>query len=339
MLLKSSRIVTAVVAGVMVLTACSDRPNVAYKELLDDDPHVRADAVVRLGQARADDAVGSLVALLDDPDEIVRLSVVRALAQIGNPGVVPDLAKYVDDPLQSVRQQICQALGAIGSPDGVDALEKMLYDPDGSIRLAAARNLGLIDHPRALEVLIETALYDENEVIRQNVVMVIGRHKAAEAIPVIESVLASGSDVVRSNAANVLGMLGNASSVPALMAGLHDPFPKVRSLSAHSLRAIAPDDPRIAGALADRLVVEETGMVRTDLAWNLVLVGERQHLELLRSLLFQEGPEDVRAAAARALGEVGQKSDIALLEKALDDKDGLVRTEVFKAIEKLKEAY
>jgi len=330
--------VTALAAGMILVAACSDLPNVAYKELLDDDPSVRADAVVRLGQARAGDAVDSLVALLDDPDEIVRVSVVRALANIGNPKVVPDLAKYADDPLKSVRLQVCQALGTLRSPDGIDTLEKMLYDPDDSIRLVAARNIGFIDHPRALEVLIRTSLYDENEIIRQHVVKVIGDRGAVEAIPIIETALITESDVVRANSALVLGLLGDASSVPTLIEALNDPYYKVRSLSAHSLLAIAPDDPEVAEALAARLKAEENGMVRTDLAWNLVLAGKVEYRAVIRELLFQDGPEEVRAEAARALGEVGEHSDIKLLEKAMDDKKGLVREEAMGAISKLKEA-
>ncbi|MBD3869239.1 MAG: HEAT repeat domain-containing protein [Acidobacteria bacterium] len=331
-------IVTVLIACVILLSACSDRPDLAYKELMDDDPQVRADAVVRLGQARAGDAVDSLVVLLDDPDEVVRVSAIRALAHIGNPRVVPDLVKFGDDPLKSVRLQVCQALGTLNSPDGIDTLEKMLYDPDDGIRLTAARNLGFIDHPRALEVLIKTSLYDENEIVRQHVVKVIGRRKAVEAIPIIESALITESDMVRSNSAHVLGMLGDVSSVPTLIEALEDPFHKVRSLSAHSLVAIAPDDPDVAAALAARIEVEEHDMVRADLAWNLVLAGKTEYRAHLRELLFKGGPEDVRAEAAHALGEVGERSDIKLLEKALDDKKGLVRKEAMKALDKLKEA-
>jgi HEAT repeat protein len=325
-------------AVVILLSACNSKQDLAYKELMDDDPQIRADAVVRLGQARAGDAVDSLVVLLDDPDEIVRASAIRALAQIGNPKVVPDLTKFADDPLTSVRKQVCQALGQLNSPDGIDTLEKMLYDPDDGIRLVAARNLGFIDHPRALEVLIKTSLYDENEIVRQHVVKVIGQRKAVEAIPFIESALITESDVVRANSAQVLGMLGDVSSVPTLIEALADPFHKVRSLAAHSLVAIAPDDPEVIEALASRLDVEEDGMVRTDLAWSLVRAGRTEHLAVIREMLFQPGPEDVRAEAARALGQVGESSDIKLLEKALDDKKGLVRTEVSKSLEKLKEA-
>ena len=37
-----------------------------------------------------------------------------------------------------------------------------------------------------------------------------------------------------------------------------------------------------------------------------------------------------------ALGEVGDGSDIPRLETALSDKKGLVRSEAFKSIEKIK---
>ena len=58
-------------------------------------------------------------------------------------------------------------------------------------------------------------------------------------------------------------------------------------------------------------------------------------LEVLRLFLFRGDPEDVRAEAAMALGEVGEESDIELLKRAARDKKGLVRQQAVNAIEKL----
>ena len=52
--------------------------------------------------------------------------------------------------------------------------------------------------------------------------------------------------------------------------------------------------------------------------------------------MFRGEPEDVRAEAAIALGELGDVSELPVLEKALADKMGLVRHRVAEAIDKIK---
>jgi HEAT repeat protein len=321
----------------LVLAGCEDKPDIDYKELLDEDPQVRADAAMRLGQARAREAVDSLIAVIDDPDEFVRISVVQALGEIGDPKAIPALTDSAEDPLKSVRQATCIALGQIGDPAGIPALTKVLYDPDDRTRMIATRNLGLIEGPESLEVLMELALRDENEMVRQHVIKVIVRRGARDAIPTLERAMIGEADIVRANAARALGEIGDRSSVPTLLRGLEDPFFKVRSLSAHALWELAPDDPEVEAAIKRRLEMERQQMARVDLAWNLARMGDPEGLEVLRLFLFRGDPEDVRAEAAMALGEVGDESDIERLKRAANDKKGLVRQQAVIAIEKLEE--
>jgi HEAT repeat protein len=328
----------SIVAIVSLSLGCPDQHKVAYKELLDEDPLVRADAATRLGQARAPDAVESLLAVLDDPSEDVRVAAAIALGQIGDPAAVQELAAKVDDPLRSVRIATCRALAEIGDPAAIEPLSRLLYEEDDKLRLVAARSIGRIKDPRAVDTLVRIALQDQDEMVRQHVIKVIGEQPDRVAIPIIESSLAGESDIVRANAAMVLGEIGDASSVPALVLALEDPYYKVRSLAAHGLNSLAPDDPEVTQVLADRLEVEDNDMVRVDIAWNLVRRGDRGPMEILRDMLFRGDPEDVRAEAAIALGEVGGKEDIPLLERALDDKKGLVRMQANEALQKLKEA-
>jgi HEAT repeat protein len=185
---------------------------------------------------------------------------------------------------------------------------------------------------------MEVALQDENEMVRQHVVRVVGERGFREAIPRLERMLAAEAEIVRANAARTIGDLGDASSIPALVRALDDPYFKVRSLASHSLGKIAAKDEQVLAALRARLAAEEHGMVKVDLAWNLALGGDRSRVAVVRSMLFEGDPEDVRAEAARALGEIGEDSDVALLQRALGDKKGLVRQEAFKSLEKLKKS-
>jgi HEAT repeat protein len=320
----------------LIAVACESRPKVAYKELLDDDPEIRADAAKRLGKAKAPEAIDSLVAVLDDPDEVVRVQAARALGEIGDPRAVPGLAGLIDDPLSTVRVACAQALGRIGDESGVPVLGKLLYDEEDRVRMVATRGLGRIPGEASLDVLLNVALRDESEWVRQHVVQVLGEWRIKEAIPKIESALIGEADIVRSHATRILGELGDRSSLPALLRALEDPFYKVRSLAAHSLWKIAPGDERVREGLRTALEVETHEMCQVDLSWNLARMGDDSGLGLIREMLFKGDPEDVRAEAAWALGEVGDESDIPRLERALNDRKGLVRKQAYLAIEKLK---
>ena len=328
----------ASVAMAAVCTAgCGGGKSVDYQELLDTDPQVRTDAALRLGNAKAVEAVDSLIAVLDDRDEVVRVTVIQALASIGDIKAVPPVAEMIDDPLRTVRQAAMLALGEFGDPRGLVALEKMLYDGDENMRLIACRNIGRIEGQEALDLLIGTALRDEYEWVRQHAIKEVKFRRAREAIPKIESALVGEADRVRAHATKALGKLGDRSSVPVLVRALDDPYFRVRSLAAHALYEIGPDDPEILKAIQARMEVEDHQLAKVDLAWNLVRMGDDSALEILRHYLFRGEPEIVRAEAAIALGEVGDDSDIPLLKKATADKQGLVRQEAVEALRKLRE--
>jgi HEAT repeat protein len=325
-------------AALVSVLGCGGNEKIAYRELLDEDPQIRSDAARRLGQARSVAALDSLIAVVDDPSEMVRVEAILALGEIGDPRAVPAVVSRADDQLNTVKFAVCQALEKIGDPSAIETLERLLHDPNDKIRNGAAVALGQIEDPAALQVLIDVALRDENEAVREHVIKVVARVGARQFVPTIEDALVAETDLVRANAALTLGKIGDASSVPTLIAGLDDPYFKVRSLCAHSLMSLDPDSTEVHDAIRKRLEIEENGMARVDLAWNLAKAGDRSSMGVIREMLFKGEPEDVRAAAAMALGEVGDESDIERLERAMNDKKGLVKRQAYLALLKLKEA-
>jgi len=323
-------------AVVLLAPGCSGQPKVVIKDLVSDDPAVRSEAAIGLGQARSKEAVDALIASLNDPEETVRVNVIRALGDIGDTKAIDPIVPFVGDRQSAVRMAACQALGALRDARGVPALEKALYDQDESIRIVAARALGDLPGPESLEVLMRVALQDASERIRSHVVKVVGARRTREAVPKLESALRAESDLVRANAAMALGEIGDRSSLPVLFRSLDDPFYKVRCLAAHAIAKIAPGDMEAQAAVAKRLGAEDNAMAIVDLAWSLGSLGDRSGMETLRTLLFKGEPEDVRAEAAIALGDLGDASELPVLQKALADKMGIVRSRVAEAIDKIK---
>jgi HEAT repeat protein len=328
---------SCVLAVVSLLLGCRDSdPAVAYKELRSAQPRDRADAASRLGQARATEAVGSLVAVLDDPDETVRVTAIRALGQIGDRRAIPALVRRADDPLGSVRLALCQALGQLGDPAGIPTLAALLHDPDETIRLGAARALGKIDQGKGNRTLTTAALRDPSEAVRRHARKVLAERGGREALPELLAALAGDEAEVRAHAATVLADLGDAAAAPALLRAVEDPAPAVRAEAARALGRVAPTDPGVAAALRARLAVERDPLCQVDLAWNLAKTGDRSGLPRIRELLREGNSEAARAEAAMALGEVGDKTDIALLHQALDGGTGLVRKQASMAVKKLE---
>jgi HEAT repeat protein len=326
-----------VIAFVSLLLGCqgSDR-HVAYKELLSDDPQARADAAHRLGQARAVDAVGSLVAVLDDPDETVRVTAIRALGQIGDRRALPALVGRADDPLASVRLALCQALGQLADPAAVPTLARLLHDPDETIRLGAARALGKVEGGEGTRTLLAAALRDRSEAVRRHATRVLGERRSPEVLPELTAALDDPDPTVRANAARVLSGVGDRSAVPALLRALGDPAPTVRSLASHALGRIAPEDMGVLSGLRHQFERESDPLCEVDLALNLARGGDRRGLPRIRELLLAPSGEAVQAEAAMALGEVGEKNDIALLHRVLDGGTGLVRKQASLAVQKLE---
>ena len=327
------RVVAAI--GLAALLVGCFGGGVSMGELADEDPNVRADAAHRMGQARSAEAVDALIAALDDPVEAVRINVILALGKIGDPRAIDALAERMEDPAFSIRLSVAQAFEMMKAPESLPLLQRLMFDEHDTVRLTATRALAAIPGDQSMNLLLTQALRDENEKVREFVIRVLGERRSREAIPLIEDALLTEADNVRANAAAVLGDIGDPSSAPVLTEALDDEFYKVRSLSAHALSRIAPDDEQVRLALHTRLETEEQQITQVDIAWALARMGDRSELHRVRDLLFRGQPEDVRAEAATALGEVGELSDIELLKRASNDKKGLVARDALESLEKL----
>lgn len=325
-------------AGVCLAAGCERRQQIAYRELLDPDPQVRADSAVRLGQARARDSVESLVELLRDPSDRVRTAAVWALGEIGDPRAVVPLMDTCSDANVQVRLAACRSLGQLGDARAVPVLSGLLQEMDDRLRLGAARALAEIPGRESTEALVKVLLEDESDVIRQQAHRLLRRNDAGIAREQVAGALHSASDpVTRTHAAQVLGEIGDLSSVAALSEALDDPSGAVRSRAAHALVALSPEEPGVQAALRKRLDAEKESMPTVDLAWCLARVGDRSSVDKIRALLAGGETEQVRAQAAMALGEVGEPADVTLLQKAIERNDvGAVRREAYVAIQKLK---
>lgn len=132
---------------------------VVLNALNDEDPRIRANAVVALSTTAS--SYAHLVAdKLADPDADVRLISVLAWRDIARDTLsfISTVRKLlIGDPEPNVRAAAARALGGLKVSDAVPELVSATEDPDPTVRAASARALGLLgaqESRQALERLL-----------------------------------------------------------------------------------------------------------------------------------------------------------------------------------------
>jgi HEAT repeat protein len=237
--------------------------------------------------------VDRLVEGLRSPHLRYRIECTRALAMVGQDrkDAIPDLLKGLKHTDSQVRLASARALKAI-APDASNdsraasaaALTAALKEASGEMRTAAIEALASLgpDAKGALGQLRE--LLKEKDVKQQLLILdALGamQHEAKEAVPDVVALLKVGEEKERrAAAAFTLGNIGQEArlAIDALRGCLKDPDSFVRVFVARALLRIDTRDPALR---------------------------KQSVLELARCLSDKEEP-GVRAAAAQALGEVGE---------------------------------
>jgi HEAT repeat protein len=266
----------------------------------DADPQVRAEAARSLGWLKALSAKGPLIEALADPEPDVGGAAAVALAELGETG------------------------------DTTDALLVALRDRDPGKRADTAQALAGLGELRSLEPLIELALLDPEEVVRDRAIEAIKTHWAVQAVArlimrlqeapktsVWNQLFGAGQprsehDLalrIRQRAAEALGHLGELSAVDALIKALKDRDRLVRRAAAAGLGKLG--DPRALDSLVLALRDKERD-VRSYAGQALGLLGQPRAVEALIKAWQKESDGEARGHIAQA----ARKLDPQLAEKA-----------------------
>ena len=193
------------------------------------DQEIRRNAVAALGRMRDPIAYRALLNALRDDYRPVRIEAIQALGALGEPSCVNSLQWTLNDPDPTVRIQAIWALRQIGGPDIVKPLILSMADKEKEVRIKAVEAVISIGEAALAE--LRKAISGRNQLVRQNVINVLGRTKQQKMVPEIIRALDDPAATVRENAVWALGNIGDPRAVPNLE--------KMRSRrAAKSLRAI-----------------------------------------------------------------------------------------------------
>jgi HEAT repeat protein len=300
--------------------------------LRDGNSDVRAAACEALGAIGDGQAVPPLIQALRDWDSDVRVAACRALGEIGDGQAVPPLIQALRDWDSDVRAAACEALVKIGAP-AVPHLIQALRDWNSDVRIAVRRALGEIGDGQAVPPLIQ-ALRDWDSDVRVAACRALGEIGDGQAVPPLIQALGDWDSDVRVAACRALGEIGDRQAVPAL------------SVWAHAGERVAQAALQQMGQ-APLPLPEAVAQVVAQGSWG-VLVRALPH-EAVRAAVVElgtpavppliqalgDGDRDVRVAACRALGEIGDRQAVPPLIQALGDGNEYVRVAACEALVKI----
>jgi HEAT repeat protein len=270
----------------------------------------------------------------------------RDLQGIGTPACIPALASLLNDP-QLSHSARC-ALEPMPYPQASEALRAALARTEGQVKLGILHTLGFRRDAESLPSLI-ALLDDADAAIVAAAAAAIGRSGAAEAAPALAGFRGTAPAALRPVAAEASLLLAEAFVLQgkrAAAAGIYvelqgNDWPAHVRLGAFAgvllaqpdeavgavIRALTGDDPVLRGTAIARIPALADEAVAAGIAQELPRLPQNTQ-QLLIGALSERGPAvreailgagraatstEVRAAAAKALGRIGDASCVAWL--------------------------
>jgi HEAT repeat protein len=302
-------------------------------------------------------AVPALCALLEWAEEDLRAQVVRALGRTRSPEAVAPLVDLLGDATLagvatralgvlagSCRAAVLEALEAavarratpaavaalarVGGAPALPALRLLARDAEPPWRAAAVEAAGEVDGAVGRE-LSRAALADEAVAVRVAGVRAMGRMGGAEAGALLRPALRDEDPSVRLAAVEAVGECGAVERAAEVEALVRHPD---GALAAAAVRALAR-----LGQVGPRVLREAAGHPDAEVVKAALAAGVVSPEGVALALGLLGHPRwDVRAAAARVLGDSGGPECLEAARRALEaEADALARRALSDAVERL----
>jgi HEAT repeat protein len=296
---------------------------------------VRALAAEALGRLKAGQRSARLRKAIDDQAAMVRVAVLKALGRSGDKTVIALVEKSLNDEQATVRMAAAEALIRLGRSELWPRILEAAKAPNPEERGAALHILGELRDKRALPVL-KQALEDTQPSVRGAAALAVGDLEDPEPVPALIRALKDPVPGVRGAAAISLGKLHAVAARSELTKTLADQNPGVRADAVAVLLELGAPYDEVAGTVRELTGSQDPG-VRARVTRSLGKARAGSLKEALQTLQLQaQDPlPQPRIAAARALGQVGERETIPILRQVLHDQDEAVRATAGGALVRL----
>jgi HEAT repeat protein len=276
--------------------------------------------------------VTALLQAVDDATQKVRLEAIYTLGVIARPPLAPDavssLIKALDHYDPAIRAGAAAVIGRLQVTSAGETLVKAVNDSNAAVRFAAMRALGEIHDQAAIEALTQQFNFYGKGEGAWSALDALARIGHASSVPLFKARLVDKDQYLRRAAAEGLARVGDTSEIPAFEIGANnDGSAMVRAAMAFALQKLGRNYvARLVDFMsADKMVPQIEGY--------LLELGPSIVRDLLPRL--QEPDPATRARVADVLGAIGDRSALAALQTATQDKDREAAEAAKRAIERI----
>lgn len=308
----------------------------------DRSPQVRRTVIRSLVHLASKEHLDVMAAGLKDGDPYVNIEALDAMVVFGAAKYAASIAKLLGDPNPSVRQKAVETIAFLGLTDLAEAVAGKLKDDNSQVRSYAVRALVRLKASGSLDEIVRL-LDDHDEEVVDDGIWAVGMLRGVKYREKIEQFLGHRNPKLIASAARSLARLG-ASDLAGKFADLlafgvsKDKEPPkdaylVRAnacLALAELGACLPSRRSLDRQAADwldeaaRLLSDENNVVKGYAAIAVAMLatsgveglGDSARVEALRGLLASED-YFLKACAARALAELGDKTSAGIIQKEL----------------------
>ncbi|MHA1124004.1 MAG: HEAT repeat domain-containing protein [Candidatus Heimdallarchaeota archaeon] len=260
--------------------------------------------------------INSLIQQLDDAsDEKEKYRIITEMGELGDKTAIQHLINCLDEEEDNeIKSYAANAIIKIGGKKTPVNLYRLLKSPSWVTRMKAIEILGELKDKNASYLLIRALRNDSEANVREWAAISLGKLGNRKAIRHLIFVLKNEENwEVRMEAANALGMMNGKQAQNALKEIYYsDKEYRVSWAAASALTRINKDT-------AKPLV--------KDLTYTLI------------DILQQEKDEDMRGAAAKTLGEIGNVLAAKIMLNALKINKEFVRLEIDLALDKMAKRF
>ena len=282
-------------------------------------------------------ALSTLLSTLDSSQsDTLRFAALEALKVMKSPKSIEVLISLIQRDRSTMRHLAVEALSQIRAPQTVRPLMKLATDPDAKVRFLAIDGLAETRDPKTVPTFV-SALTDTSRDVQLKAIESLGDLGDKSTVAKLAAALTSTDIEIQIAAAEAIGKLGDHRVVPKLLEFLDAQSHEVKdNETLHRLVRILQRlrDPRAVLPLCELLDADDVKL-RRRVVEALGTVGDGSARLALERVLQRDHADEVRAAAAKALGDLGDPAAIGALTTALHETSE-VRLKALIALSRFK---
>jgi HEAT repeat protein len=273
---------------------------------------------------------------LKSPQGVIRINAIEVVSSSKKMEFAPEVVKLLNDDMMPVRFAAAVAIGDMEYKGAEKQLRQLSNNSDLNIRIATAYALCKLGEMKHI-VIIQKAADANDDTVKANAAMLLGKLKSTESLPVLYRLKDNGesSDAVAFNATEAIARIGDEKIYHRIWAMLISVYADDRCMGIYAMGALGGTRGinTILTMLDDDVV-----QVRLVAAEQLGVLGDKSGQLVVLGYLFSPPEQEKTMAescnrlAALAIGQIGTEKLIQYLPKLLKNGSPTVQLAAAKSV-------